>query len=94
MSRDRGNHLPRRTKCVSVYSVVTAPTKIFEVANLKRIEFRGDVVPKDLARMFDKRTAKQVSHTCVIRAKQGSKEWDWKAQVFGRWNGFKIEFID
>ena len=62
--------------------------------DLKRIEFRGEEVPNDLARMFDKRTAEQISHTCVIRARKGSKGWDWKARVFGRWNGFKIDFID
>ena len=62
--------------------------------DLKRIEFRGEEVPNDLARMFDKRTAEQISHTCVIRARKGSKGWDWKARIFGRWNGFKIDFID
>ena len=63
---------------------------------LKQIKFLGDM-PKNIINrngrliLFD-RDINMNKDRLVIKTRKGSKGWGWKARLFGKLNGFRIEF--
>lgn len=89
--------------CTNLTSV-TIPECVKEIGRhafagcrrLKQIKFLGDM-PKNIINrngrliLFD-RDINMNKDRLVIKARKGSKGWGWKARLFGKLNGFRIEF--